>query len=237
MFYNVEYARIQGFEATMTKQLDQYWSSRLGYTFQVAKGTASNAFDQYQRETPLQLDYFLDQDQRNAFHADLTFAFPSDFVFMPLRDFEVSGLFSYGSGLPYTPTDQRGNATGLTNSARMPGTWSVDGRIGKDFRLGGLSFSLNCDIANAFNNENWVQVQTTTGLPNNTGRVITPYDVWYGGMFSDYGYHPARDYNHDGYISRGEAYDSYLRAYADRYDPPTYYGAPRKVKLGLSLSF
>jgi outer membrane receptor protein involved in Fe transport len=237
MFYNVEYARIQGFEATMSKQLDQYWSSRVGYTFQVAKGTASNAYTQYQRETPLQLDYYLDQDQRHGFHADLTFSFPTDFGFVPMRDFEVSGLFAFGSGLPYTPTDQRGTATGITNSARMPGTWSLDGRIAKDFRLGGVGLTVNCDVSNVLNTENWVAVHSTTGLPYNTGRVITEYDVWYGGMFGDYGYHPARDYNHDGYISRSEAYDSYVRAYNYKNDYPTYYGAPRKIRLGVSLSF
>ena len=52
MYYNVEYARIQGFEATMTKALNQYWSSHVGYTFQIAKGTASTAETQYQRSTP-----------------------------------------------------------------------------------------------------------------------------------------------------------------------------------------
>jgi hypothetical protein len=154
-----------------------------------------------------------------------------------MRDFEISGLFGYGSGLPYSPQDQRGNQIGLTNSGRMPANYSVDGRISKDFRLGGVGLALNIDISNLLNTENVVQVQPQTGLPNTTGRVITEYEVWYGGMFGDYGYHPARDYNHDGYISRAEAYDSYLRAYADRYDLPTYYGAPRKIRVGLSLSF
>jgi outer membrane receptor protein involved in Fe transport len=237
MYYNVEYARIQGFEATMTKVLDKYWSSRIGYTYQVAKGTASNAFTQYQRETPLQLDYFLDQDMRNSVNADLTFAFPSDFGFVAMRDFEVSALFNYGSGLPYTPLDQRGNQTGITNSARMPANYTLDGRISKDFRFGGLGLAINLDISNVLNTQNVVQVQATTGLPNNTGRVITPAEVWYGGMFGDLGYHPARDYNHDGYISQAEAYDSYLRAYNYRYDNPGFYGPPRKIKLGLSLAF
>jgi hypothetical protein len=120
MYYNVEYARIQGFEATITKVLNQYWSSRLGYTFQIAKGTASTASDQYQRDTPRQLDYFLDQDQRHAFHGDLAFSFPPDFGFVPMRDFEVAGVFNYGSGTPYTPEDQKGNQIGLSNSARRP---------------------------------------------------------------------------------------------------------------------
>jgi outer membrane receptor protein involved in Fe transport len=237
MYYNVEYARIQGFEATMTKQLDRYWSSRIGYTFQTAKGTASDAFAQYMRNTPLQLDYFLDQDQRHGAHADLTFSFPSDFGFVVMRDFEASALVSYGSGLPYTPLDQRGTATGLTNSARMPGAYSLDGRLSKDLRLGGLAFSLICDVSNALNTLIVTSVNATSGKPNYTGRVITPYEVWYGGMFGDLGYHPARDYNHDGYISRMEAYDSYIRAYNDRNDPPTFYGPPRKIRFGVSLSF
>jgi len=237
MYYNVEYARIQGFEATMSKQLSDYWTSRVGYTFQIAKGTASTATEQYQRERPLQLDYYLDQDQRHAAHADLTFSFPGDFGFVPVRDFEASGVFNYGSGTPYTPQDQRGNNIGLTNSARMPSSYTVDARLARDFRLGGLSFSFNCDISNLLNATLVTNVQYTTGLPNFTGRVITPYEFSPGVAFGDYYYHPARDFDHDGYLTRNELYLSYLRAYADRYDPITYYGPPRKIRFGLSMSF
>jgi outer membrane receptor protein involved in Fe transport len=236
-YYNVEYARIQGFEATMTKQLAGYWSSRLGYTFQIAKGTASTATTQYQRERPLQLDYFLDQDQRHAVHGDLSFTFPEDFAFMPMRNFEASGVFNYGSGLPYTPQDQRGNQIGLTNSARRPGSYTVDARLSRDFTLGGLSFALNCDITNLLNATLVTSVHAATGKPNYTGRVITPYEFSPGIAFGDFYYHPARDFDHDGYLTRMEMYESYRLAYADRYDPPTYYGPPRKIRFGLSMSF
>jgi len=238
MYYNVEYARIQGFEATMTKALNQYWSSRLGYTFQIAKGTASTAETQYQRATPRQLDYYLDQDQRHSFHGDLAFSFPSDFTFVPMRDFEVSGVFTYGSGTPYTPTDQKGNQIGLSNSARLPSTYTLDGRIGKDFTFAGMSFSLTCDITNVLNTEVITNVFSATGKPDYTGRAITPYEFSAAGfLFGDPYYHPARDYNHDGFITQYEQYASYLKAYADANTPPTYYGPPRKIKLGLSLSF
>lgn len=238
MYYNVEYARIQGFEATITKVLSQYWSSRLGYTFQIAKGTASTARDQYQREDPRQLDYFLDQDQRHAFHGDLAFSFPPDFGFVPMRDFEVAGVFNYGSGTPYTPEDQKGNEIGLENSARLPSSYSLDARIGKDFSFAGLSLSLTCDISNVLNSELIQNVHETTGKPDYTGRVITPYEFSESGfLFGDYYYHPARDYDHDGFITRNEQYVSYLRAYTDDNTPPTYYGPPRKIRLGLSLSF
>jgi outer membrane receptor protein involved in Fe transport len=237
MFYNVEYARIQGFEATMTKALSKYWSAHLGYTYQVAKGTASNSESQYQRSTPLQLDYYLDQDQRHSAHADLSFSFPTDFAFVPARDFEISGVFSYASGLPYTPTDQRGTQIGQSNSARMPATYELDGRMSKDLNLGGMTISINCDIDNVLNTDIVTNVFATTGKPDYTGKVITPYDFSPGIAFGDLYYHPARDFDHDGYLTRNEMYTSYLRAYQDANTPPTYYGPPRKIRFGFSLSF
>jgi hypothetical protein len=238
MYYNVEYARIQGIEATMTKALNQYWSSRVGYTFQIAKGTASTADAQYQRTTPRQLDYFLDQDVRHSFHGDLAFSFPSDFTFVPMRDFEVAGVFAYNTGTPYTPTDQKGNQIGLSNSARLPSTYQLDGRLGKDFTFAGMSLSLVCDITNVLNTEVITGVFAATGKPDYTGRVITPLEFSAAGfLFGDYYYHPARDYNHDGFITRQEQYVSYLKAYDDVNISPTRYGPPRKFKLGLSLSF
>jgi outer membrane receptor protein involved in Fe transport len=237
MYYNVEYARIQGFEATLTKVLSAYWSSRLGYTFQIAKGTASTATDQYQRETPLQVDYYLDQDQRHALHADLGLSFPSDFAFFLLRDFDASGVVAFASGMPYTPTDQRGNRTGDENSARMPSVFTADARFSKDIRLGGISFSLNCDISNLFNAKVPTNVYATTGKPDYDGRIITPFDFGSPLLFGDYYYHPARDYNHDGYVTRNEQYLSYLVAYADKMVPPTYFAPGRRIKFGVSLSF
>ncbi|MBN2538220.1 TonB-dependent receptor [candidate division WOR-3 bacterium] len=237
MFYNVEYARIQGAEATMTKVLDDYWSARLGYTFQIAKGTASDAFAQYQRTEPYKIDYFLDQDQRHSVHGDLTFSFPSDFAFVLMRDFDVSGVANFGSGTPYTPTDTRGNPTGPENSARLPSTFSVDARVGKDIRLGGVGLALTCDITNVLNAEIITNVHTATGLPDYTGRRITQGEFSGGIAFGDFYYHPARDYDHDGYITQREAYTSYIIAYRDANDPPTYYGPPRKIRFGVSLSF
>ena len=237
MYYNVEYARIQGFEATMTKALNQYWSSQIGYTYQIAKGTASTAETQYQRSTPRQLDYFLDQDVRHSFHGDLAFTFPSDFTFVPMRNFEVSGVFSFATGTPYTPTDLKGNQIGLSNSARLPSSYTLDGRLSKDFTVAGMSLSLTCDITNVLNTEVITNVFTTTGKPDNTGAIITPEQFSPGVAFGDAYYHPACDYDHDGYLTRNETYVSYMKAYTAANTPPTYYGPPRKIRVGLSLSF
>jgi len=55
--------------------------------------------------------------------------------------------------------------------------------------------------------------------------------------FGDYYYHPARDLNHDGYLTRNELYLSYLRSYADQVGTPANFGLPRKIRVGASLSF
>ena len=237
MFYNVEYARIQGFEATMVKVLSDYWSTRFGYTFTIAKGTASDAFTQYGRSEPYKVDYYLNQDQRHALHVDLGFSFPGDFTFVPLRDFNISGIASYGSGTPYTPTDIRGNPSGLENSARRPGILNIDARASKDLRIGGLALAISCDVTNVANSTQITNVFAATGKPDFTGRVITRYEFGAPILAGDPYYSSARDYDHDGYISQLEQYDSYLRAYNYKNDPPTYYASPRKVRIGVSLSF
>ncbi|UCG42679.1 MAG: TonB-dependent receptor [candidate division WOR-3 bacterium] len=237
MYYNVEYARIQGFEATMTKVLDQYWSLRAGYTFQIARGTASTAFDQYMRSTPLQVDYYLDQDQRHSVNADLTFALPGEFTFVPLRDFDIATVFTYGSGGPYTRQDDRGDRIGKENEYRMPDSYNVDMRIAKDFRFAGMGLAVNCDISNLLGNENILYVHPTTGEPDRTGREPKPTQFGGGLAVGDPYYHSNRDYNHDGYMTRSEAYASYMIAYRDRNDSPSNYAAGRKVRFGVTLSF
>ena len=132
-----------------------------------------------------------------------------------MRDFEVAGVFNYSTGTPYTPEDQKGNEIGLENSARLPNSYTLDGRIGKDFTFAGMSLSLTCDITNVLNSEIITNVHEATGKPDYTGR----------------------DDDHDGFITRSEQYESYLRAYTDKNTPPTYFGPPRKIRLGLSLSF
>jgi hypothetical protein len=50
-------------------------------------------------------------------------------------------------------------------------------------------------------------------------------------------YNPIRDHNHDGYITAEEEYVAYKLAYLDYLDNPANFGAPRQVKLGLTLEF
>jgi outer membrane receptor protein involved in Fe transport len=235
MYYNVEYARIMGAEATFTKQLSNYWRASASYTYQIAKGTASTASAAYTRGYVVQIDYPLDHDVRHQASLDFSLSFPPDFVFIPLRDFEGSLLNRFNTGLPYTPEDIRGTQIADENSARMPGSFSIDSRLHKTIRIKNMNISVFCDIFNLLNADLVTTVFTTTGSASDRGRRFSVGEFSQGYVVGDYYYHPARDFDHDGYITRYEMYKSYMDAYNDRYNLPTYYGPPRKIRFGLSF--
>jgi outer membrane receptor protein involved in Fe transport len=238
MYTNIAYARIKGFEATAAKALSNYWSAKLNYSLTLAQGTASTAYDQYQVLNPIQLDYYLDQDQRHAVSFDFGLSFDPSYRFVALRDFDATLIARYGTGYPYTPTNIRGERTGMQNSGRMPDVFGMDSRLSKSLRLGKLRLDLICDIFNILNAEQVAIVYAATGTADNTGQIITINDLyWPAARVGDYGYHPARDPNHDGYITRLEWYESYMAAYNDLSQTPLYYGPSRKIRFGVSLSF
>jgi outer membrane receptor protein involved in Fe transport len=237
-YYNVEYARIQGFEATMAKALSQYWSARLSYTLTIAKGTASTSFTQYGSEHPVQVDYYLDQDQRHAISFDVGLTLDRNFKVPILRNIDLSLLGRYGSGLPYSPTNRRGEPTGQTNSARMPDAFTMDARFSKTFKLGPVGLNIVCDAFNLLNTPVVYAVYSATGKPDFDGAIITINQFSSTAyQLGDPAYHPGRDANHDGYVTRWEKYQSYLGAYYDLRATPLNFGPSRKVRFGVSLSF
>lgn len=238
---NVEYGRTFGFELGFQKRLANFWQAKAGYTFQIAKGTAADAWQWYvynYRGIPFtQIDYYLDYDQRHLLNFDFGLSFPKDFSWFFLRDFTAGLVFTYGTGFPYTPTDLRGTRTGDLNSGRMPPTWNSDLRLVKGFPVGGLRLVLVGDVLNVFNHINVTNVHAATGLPNFDGQVYTIGEFSYGHIPGDPTYHPARDYNHDGYINQWERYDSYIQGRKDLVDSPTNYGPPRRIRLGVEFAF
>lgn len=235
MYYNVEYARVMGAEVTFTKQLSDFWRSSASYTYQIAKGTASTATAQYSRGYALQIDYPLDHDVRHSTSLDFALSFPSDFILIPLRDFEGSLISRFNTGLPYTPTDARGNRIADENSGRRPSVFSIDSRLNKSLRFGKIQMNIFCDIFNLLNNDIVITVFGATGTPNDRGQRIVEGQFSSGLRVGDAYYHPARDFNHDGFLTRTEMYQSYMAAYNDRYNIPTYYGTSRKIRFGISF--
>ncbi|MDH5684065.1 MAG: TonB-dependent receptor [candidate division WOR-3 bacterium] len=237
-FYNVEYGRILGFEIGFNKRLSNYWQARFSYTLQVAKGTAATATDWYFRGgDPIQVDYPLDHDRRHSASLDIGTSFPSDFIFIPLRDMIISTVSRFGTGLPYTPTDLRGNQIGDVNSGRYPSSFTMDARLAKNFMIGRTQVGLTCDIFNLLNTLTVMNVWTATGSASNSGRIYSEGEFRGGMVIGDQYYNPARDANHDGYLTRNEEFNAFMRAYDDYQNSPTNYGPPRQIRFGLNLSF
>jgi len=255
---NEEYGSVRGFEVGLLKSLRNYWNARLSYGLSLARGTASYVYEWYyeryrygvdpvtgQEMEPPRRDYALEFDETHNAKFSLGCEFPNDFAFVPLQEFSGSLLFSFGSGLPYTPREARklnaGRRTAERNSARMPPHLTADLNAARSFTLGKVKLGVTCVVTNLFNSQTVQWVYGATGKASDDGYVwtLTPanWAVSSDATILSGTYHPARDRNHDGYITDEEEYISYRMGYLDYTDNPLNYGSPRQIKLGVNLEF
>jgi outer membrane receptor protein involved in Fe transport len=206
-----------------------------------------------------QTDYFLEFDRRHVLNGNMNFRVPDGEgpemgTVMPLQNLNLSLYAQAASGLPYTPRDKSNNIIGTINSKRMPWNWTADLKGQKDFHAGPLTYSLFAEVTNLFNILNVVNVYPTTGLPNDDGKMSSYgayiQDTWPSGFVRD-GAVPVdttdaagiiigdsrRDLDGDGMITPDEWYQSYVYAYKDWITDPYNYGPPRRIAVGLSISW
>ena len=121
----------------------------------------------------------------------------------------TSLVFSYGSGFPYTTTNADGQRTSFENNGRKPATFNVDMRAFYNFTLfGSIQVSAHMNIYNVFDIRNELTVYGDTGRSSYS---LTPtYTPQYSGPMLN-------------------TLDEFLIV-------PSYYSAPRQIKIGLSLS-
>lgn len=246
---NADYGNVKGFEFGLTKRLSSYWSGRISYTLQYAKGTGSYAWESYfdyynaapdpvtgTRPPVPAIDFWLDFDERSMVVADLGLQFPKDFQIMPMRDFGVSTVTSYHSGQPYTPVNIKGERIGDMNSARKSAYVNTDLRASKDIPIGPLDLSLNCSVYNLFNTEQVRNVYASSGKPDwdNADPNYAPSGFSSFTIFSTY-YHPATDPNHDGICSGTERYTGYMDARRFTYYNTNNYQPSFRIRFGASI--
>ncbi|MDQ7054345.1 MAG: hypothetical protein Q9P14_16185 [candidate division KSB1 bacterium] len=128
-------------------------------------------------------------------------------------------LFTFGSGLAYTPIEVRSFIFGGTlrpipraavNSAHMPWQYNLDVRIDKRFEVGNVELDAYVWIINLFNNENVQNVFPSTGNPDDDGWLRT---------------------------LEGQSYQKEqphaAKYYLPRIVSPFNWGAPRQIRFGL----
>lgn len=211
-FVNSDFGFIRGIILRFNQRIANDMSLNLDYTFQVAKGNASDpaavfnaAAAKQEREQQI---VPLDWDQRHTANVSLTY-----------RDRDANWGFglvsSFGSGLPYTPsqtTQQTGVILPTTiqlNSQPKPVTWDVDLTVHKSFDLGSATLQLFSQVDNLFDRKN------EYGVFGDTGRAT--YSL---------------QRNVDEASFQGNP------AFLDRwYTRPDFYAEPRRVTIGASYRF
>ena len=125
---NSDFAFIKGLVLSYKKQFLNGFSTTFDYTFQQAKGTASDPFDAYNSSLSNQFAEIyiipLNWDQRHTVNA--TFYYDS-------KNWGLGLIGKIGSGQPYTPFISDNFSTLITNSKTKPMTSNVDLRTYMSF--------------------------------------------------------------------------------------------------------
>lgn len=162
-FINRDYGQVKGLIVAFEKRMAQGFALNVDYTFQVARGNASDPrsvlLDEQAGVEPEKQLVPLDWDRRHQLNTSLTVGAYGDWV--------VTLVGRLGTGLPYTPS-QADERIGLENSARRPGTATFDLYASKRVTVAGLGVSLYTRVFNVFDARNEVSVYGDTGraFPN-----------------------------------------------------------------------
>jgi outer membrane receptor for ferrienterochelin and colicin len=127
---NKDYGSVKGITLSFEKRFTNGIGATVDYTFQIAKGSASDpnaAFNNAQSNPPIASNKQLvplDWDRTHSLNFTLTLGVPGNYI--------ASFIGRLGSGLPYTPSLQN-QRTGLENSDNRPAYYDVDIYITKYF--------------------------------------------------------------------------------------------------------
>ncbi len=159
-YVNRDYGNAKGIIISVEKRHTHGFSATLDYTFQVARGNASDpnaVFLDNQTDPPRESQKQLaplDWDRRHSLNLTATIG--------TLGDVTVTFIGKLGSGLPYTPAlfNQR---TGLLNSETRPTTVTVDVYATKYVDLFGYPVNIFLKVYNLFDTMNELDVFSDTG--------------------------------------------------------------------------
>ncbi|HKB87733.1 MAG TPA: TonB-dependent receptor [Ignavibacteriaceae bacterium] len=157
---NRDYGSVKGITLSLEKRFGRGMGAAIDYTFQVAKGSASDpnaAFNNAEANPPIEENKQLvplDWDGRHTLRFTLTLGIPGDYI--------ASFIGRLGSGLPYTPSLQN-QRTGLENSDNKPSYYDVDLYLTKYIEVAGQQLSIFAKIYNLFDTMNENDVFGDTG--------------------------------------------------------------------------
>lgn len=234
-YRNSDYGTVKGIDFNVTMRRTRNVSVNVSYGLMWAIGTGSASQTQrniaWTADDPPKMTSPLDFDQRHKITLNMDYRLgdqegPMLGNFYPFENAGINIVFNAGSGLPYTPEEVWNEVTlgaispvplGPINSRYGPWTWRTDLKANRMFQISRLDFDVYVWVINLFNTENYVDVYSSSGQAGTTRWLSTPS----GQAFLTNPNYPEN------------AGDYYRLAEMD----PARYGAPRQVRIGLSLNF
>ncbi len=204
-YVNRDYANTRGLTFSLDKRHTNYWSMVIDYTFQLAQGNASDpnaAFYARQGNSEPEVRLLrLDWDQRHSLNLNVTVG--------DLAVWGTSLTGQFGSGLPYTPSDDQGNlGVSIPNSGTKPLTAVFDWKIYRNFKISGLKINAYLKAENLLDRLNQYGVYGDTGTAEYTLAQLR--------------------------AEQNNAVEA-INTLDQFFLHPTMYGEPRRVTLGFSI--
>jgi outer membrane receptor protein involved in Fe transport len=166
LFINGDYGNVRGAELSIMRRPSNYWAFNANYTYQVAMGKSSGAFQNYTYNWAGWIipkkDSYLDWDQRHTINANVDFRIPrgegprlGDYPV--LEGFGVNLDWNYGSGFPFTRASQ-GSLEPQINGERLPWTSNTELKVNRKIWAGPVTLNLQCWVLNLFNRRNIIRL-------------------------------------------------------------------------------
>ncbi len=160
---NSDFAYIRGVVLSLIMVEAQGWSGTVDYTYQIAKGTASDPEQARNAAAANQLPEIhlarLNWDQTHTFNTSVSFN---------ALHWGSSVIAQVGSGLPYTPESVQDISTLVLNSSKRPLTWNVDVRAYYSIQLMRNRITMFIRIENLFDHLNHLNVYDDSGVADET---------------------------------------------------------------------
>lgn len=158
-YVNSDFGFVRGFIVSLDKRFGQGMSLSLDYTFQIARGSASDPNTARNQVAGGQLPEVqltpLGWDQRHTINAIFSYS---------EETWGGSFISQFGSGTPYTPDVTSDVTVFLTNSEIKPSYFNTDVRLYKNVVLDALRITLFLRVNNIFD------IKNETGVYGDTGR-------------------------------------------------------------------
>ncbi len=184
-YTNTDFGNVKGIILTVNKRFSGGFDATLDYTFQIARGSASDPQDAQKAiaggaQPDIQINP-LGWDQRHTLNLTAAYA---------AKTWGISAIGQYGSGTPYSPRRTTDITALLTNSQVKPSTVNLDLKAYYEFDLASVKCVAFARVFNVFDIRNEEQVYDDTGRAGftldqaqaqatNPNQLVNTLDQWF----------------------------------------------------------